>query len=104
MAASRKLQQEIERTIKRINEGCDEFDQIWDKVGFEACGGAREGRLSEEERERGTGEFFVNGIEGKRSGRRLVFFSPRGYAPFRNSACSLLPQLRDRRTFGIEYQ
>jgi hypothetical protein len=33
MAASRKLQQEIERTIKRINEGCDEFDQIWDKVG-----------------------------------------------------------------------
>ena len=35
MAASRKLQQEIERTIKRINEGCDEFDQIWDKVGLE---------------------------------------------------------------------
>ena len=43
MAASRKLQQEIERTIKRINEGCDEFDQIWDKVGFERVYGRPRG-------------------------------------------------------------
>jgi len=49
MAASRKLQQEIERIIKRINEGCDEFDQIWDKVrGLErALARAREGAREE---------------------------------------------------------
>ena len=39
MAASRKLQQEIERTLKRIAEGCEEFDAIWDKVGFVFWGG-----------------------------------------------------------------
>lgn len=32
MAAARKLQSEIERTLKRVTEGVAEFDAIWDKV------------------------------------------------------------------------
>lgn len=32
MGAARKLQAEIDRTLKKVQEGIDEFDQIWDKV------------------------------------------------------------------------
>jgi len=32
MAAQRKLQQEIDRCLKRVQEGIEEFDGIWDKV------------------------------------------------------------------------
>eukprot|EP01043_Picozoa_sp_COSAG02_P052466 COSAG02_NODE_5658_length_4148_cov_2.339837_1_plen_183_part_00 len=32
MAAARKLQSEIERTLKKINEGNEAFDEIWEKV------------------------------------------------------------------------
>ncbi|KAI8473036.1 MAG: not-complex component [Monoraphidium minutum] len=32
MAAQRKLQQEIDRCLKRVQEGIDEFDGIWEKV------------------------------------------------------------------------
>ena len=32
MAAARKLQSEIDRTLKKINEGNEAFDEIWDKV------------------------------------------------------------------------
>lgn len=32
MAAQRKLQQEIDRCLKRVQEGIDEFNSIWDKV------------------------------------------------------------------------
>lgn len=32
MAAARKLQSEIERCLKRVQEGIDEFDSIWEKV------------------------------------------------------------------------
>ncbi len=31
-AAARKLQSEIDRTLKKINEGNEAFDEIWDKV------------------------------------------------------------------------
>ena len=30
--AARKLQQEIDRTLKKVDEGVVVFDQIWDKV------------------------------------------------------------------------
>ena len=32
MGANRKLQAEIDRTLKRVAEGIDVFDQIWEKV------------------------------------------------------------------------
>jgi hypothetical protein len=32
MAAARKLQSEIDRTLKKINEGNEAFDEIWEKV------------------------------------------------------------------------
>ena len=32
MAAQRKLQQEIDRCMKRVQEGIEEFGGIWDKV------------------------------------------------------------------------
>lgn len=38
MGAARKLQSEIDRCLKKVQEGIDEFDAIWDKVrvyGFE---------------------------------------------------------------------
>jgi CCR4-NOT transcription complex subunit 3 len=31
--AARKLQAEIDRTLKKVQEGIEEFDQIWVKVG-----------------------------------------------------------------------
>lgn len=36
MGANRKLQAEIDRTLKKVNEGIEVFDQIWEKVNFEA--------------------------------------------------------------------
>ena len=36
MGANRKLQAEIDRTLKRVAEGIDVFDQIWEKVSFSA--------------------------------------------------------------------
>ena len=33
MGANRKLQQDIDRTLKKVTEGIEIFDQIWDKVG-----------------------------------------------------------------------
>ena len=32
MAANRKLQGEIDRTLKKVQEGVDIFDEIWEKV------------------------------------------------------------------------
>jgi len=32
MGANRKLQIEIDRTLKKVAEGIDTFDEIWDKV------------------------------------------------------------------------
>ena len=32
MGANRRLQSEIDRTLKKVNEGIEIFDQIWDKV------------------------------------------------------------------------
>lgn len=32
MANSRKLQQEIDRTLKKIDEGIEIFDSVWEKV------------------------------------------------------------------------
>lgn len=32
MGANRKLQQEIDRTLKKVQEGIEVFDQIWEKV------------------------------------------------------------------------
>ena len=98
MAASRKLQQEIERTIKRINEGCDEFDQIWDKVGLECRVEARERGRSRERMREGPASF--SSMASKASVVVLLF--SRGFAPFQNSACSFLPQLRDRRPSYID--
>lgn len=35
MGANRKLQSEIDRTLKKVNEGIEIFDQIWDKVLYD---------------------------------------------------------------------
>ena len=32
MAAGRKLQAEIDRTLKKVQEGVEIFDEIWEKV------------------------------------------------------------------------
>ena len=32
MAATRKLQAEIDRTLKKVQEGVELFDEIWEKV------------------------------------------------------------------------
>jgi Not1 N-terminal domain, CCR4-Not complex component len=32
MGAARKIQTEIDRTLKKVQEGIDVFDDIWDKV------------------------------------------------------------------------
>lgn len=32
MAAVRKTQQEIERTLKKVNEGIDEFKDTWEQM------------------------------------------------------------------------
>jgi len=32
MADKRKLQTEIDRTLKKVDEGVELFDEIWDKV------------------------------------------------------------------------
>lgn len=32
MGAARKLQAEIDRTLKKVQEGMNEFDEIWNKV------------------------------------------------------------------------
>ena len=32
MGANRKLQSEIDRTLKKVAEGIEVFDQIWEKV------------------------------------------------------------------------
>ena len=32
MGANRKLQIEIDRTLKKVAEGIEVFDEIWDKV------------------------------------------------------------------------
>lgn len=34
MGASRKLQGEIDRVLKKVHEGVDVFDSIWNKVTF----------------------------------------------------------------------
>lgn len=34
MGASRKLQGEIDRVLKKVQEGVDVFDSIWNKVLF----------------------------------------------------------------------
>ena len=38
MGANRKLQQEIDRTLKKVQEGIEVFDQIWDKVSTLSAG------------------------------------------------------------------
>ncbi|CAL5228864.1 g12075 [Coccomyxa viridis] len=40
MGANRKLQQEIDRTLKKVQEGIEVFDQIWEKV-YDADSGAQ---------------------------------------------------------------
>ena len=32
MSANRKLQTEIDRTLKKVEEGVEVFDEVWDKV------------------------------------------------------------------------
>lgn len=34
MGATRKLQSEIDRVLKKVQEGVDVFDEIWNKVGI----------------------------------------------------------------------
>ena len=34
MGANRKLQIEIDRTLKKVAEGIDTFDEIWEKVSL----------------------------------------------------------------------
>lgn len=43
MAHAKKLQAEIDRTLKKVQEGIDEFDEIWEKVRGPVCnrGGLR---------------------------------------------------------------
>ena len=40
MGANRKLQAEIDRTLKKVNEGIDVFDQIWEKVNCRVAAAA----------------------------------------------------------------
>ncbi len=41
MAGARKLQAEIDRTLKRVGEGIEVFDAIWEKVNWPGlCGDA----------------------------------------------------------------
>ena len=40
MGANRKLQAEIDRTLKKVNEGIEVFDQIWEKVTCSAAAAA----------------------------------------------------------------
>ncbi len=37
MGAARKLQAEIDRTLKKVQEGIEEFDQIWQKASAAAA-------------------------------------------------------------------
>ena len=39
MSGARKLQTEIDRTLKKVEEGVEIFDEIWDKAspGLSAC-------------------------------------------------------------------
>jgi len=34
MADRRRLQGEIDKTLKKVNEGVDAFDDVWNKVDF----------------------------------------------------------------------
>lgn len=34
MGAARKIQSEIDRTLKKVQEGIDIFDEIWEKVSI----------------------------------------------------------------------
>ena len=44
MGANRKLQAEIDRTLEKVNEGIEVFDQIWEKV---TCGAAADRVLAQ---------------------------------------------------------
>jgi len=37
MGTLRKLQTEIDKTLKKVNEGLEEFDETFDQVGYPAC-------------------------------------------------------------------
>ena len=37
MGTLRKLQTEIDKTLKKVNEGLEEFDEIFDQVGCPVC-------------------------------------------------------------------
>ena len=37
MSANRKLQTEIDRTLKKVEEGVEVFDEVWDKVYSARC-------------------------------------------------------------------
>jgi len=43
MGATRKLQAEIDRTLKRVTEGLEVFEDIWEKVREEGTGGVDHG-------------------------------------------------------------
>ena len=55
MGANRKLQTEIDRTLKRVSEGIETFDQVWEKVRRMLRG------------------FCVRGLAAVRHGCRLAF-------------------------------
>lgn len=48
MGAARKIQAEIDRTLKRVQEGIDIFDEIWDKVAFLALSTGRNAVAAEQ--------------------------------------------------------
>ena len=62
MGAARRLQAEIDRTLKKVQEGMHEFDQIWEKV---SDWGAANARLEEG----GRDPVAPGGCEGMRTSR-----------------------------------
>lgn len=56
--AARKLQQEIDKTLKKVAEGVEVFDGIWEKVGL-----GRQGLVSGSDPGTGT---FMRGLAPRR--------------------------------------
>ncbi len=104
MGANRKLQQEIDRTLKKVQEGIEIFDQIWDKVKY--CLRASRNLPHRSE------EALSNGVQGmvSQTGRRtdaprvhgskiLILITKRLFLVFRSTTQTV--ELRRRSTRPI---
>src|SRR2546421_83708 len=60
---SRKQQTEIERTLKKVQEGLDEYDKIWDRVEEAST-------LNQKEKHEGDLKKEINKIEKKKKKKK----------------------------------